>query len=334
MTSLAVSDLHLTDRPSDAYRWDLFRQLQDIVQERAVEELFILGDLTEFKDYHSSVLVNRLVGALCGLLTYPGLKAIHILKGNHDGLGPDTPYFGFLQQLPRCHFYVQPTKVGSRLFLPHTRDPDKDWARVFFGDVAQVFFHGTVTGACSETGAKLSGISLDWFKRCPPGTLVLAGDIHQPQKVGPVQYVGAPYPVRYGDEFEPRALLFGGRVKGVQSVPLEAPRKVTLRVQASGEIDGPALKAGDFVRVVLSLREAELGQFHELRAAVSAAAKEAGATLQNVQLDRVVEDKPEGPLFRIKSVARSPEDELRAYCRARNVQGTLLELGIELLSSD
>lgn len=332
MTSLAVSDLHLTDRPSDAYRWDLFPQLKDIIQKRAVEELFILGDLTEFKDYHSSVLVNRLVSALCGLLKDTGLETIHILKGNHDGLDPDTPYFGFLQQLPCCHFYAQPTKVGHRLFLPHTRDPDTDWSRVVFGDVAQVFFHGTVTGACSETGAKLSGISLDWFKRCKPGTLVLAGDIHQPQKVGPVQYVGAPYPVRYGDEFEPRAVLFGnGRT---ESVPLKAPRKVTLRVQASGEIDGPALKAGDFVRVVLSLREAELGQFHELRAAVSAAAKEAGATLQKVQLDRIVEDKPEGPLFRIKSVARSPEDELRAYCRARNVQGTLLELGLELLSSD
>lgn len=335
MKGLVVSDLHLTDRAADDYRWALFPQLSGISTNRGLTELFVLGDLTEFKDYHSSVLVNRLISSLYALRRTSKINEIHILKGNHDGLDPDTPYFDFLRRLPWCFFYTRPELVDRGrfryLFLPHTKDPDTDWKDVDWEAPTHIFFHGTVTGACSETGAKLSGMSLDWFKGSR--ATILAGDIHQPQKIGPVEYVGAPYPIRYGDEFEPRALVLDW-TKRPESVPLQAPRKVTLRVQASGEIVGPVLRKGDFVRVVLSLREAELGQFHDLKSIVSKTAKESGATLQKVQLEKIVEEEPGQPAFKLKSKARSPEDELRAYCRSKSVPKDLVQLGLELLSSD
>ena len=79
MLTLLTSDLHLTDRPNDAYRWDfLSKWLWGI----RFDSLVILGDLTEEKDCHSSVLVNgqpRLCGGFQPVLSILGPSSALLL---------------------------------------------------------------------------------------------------------------------------------------------------------------------------------------------------------------------------------------------------------------
>ena len=67
MNILLLADLHLTTTSRDEYRWKLFPWLYEAIIKNTVKYLFILGDLTESKNYHSAQLVNRIVDELCKL---------------------------------------------------------------------------------------------------------------------------------------------------------------------------------------------------------------------------------------------------------------------------
>ena len=79
MTWLFASDLHLSDRPKDRYRFGLFKWLAEQQQKHQITATFILGDITDRKDNHSAVLVNKTVNSLLTLK-----PPVYILKGNHD----------------------------------------------------------------------------------------------------------------------------------------------------------------------------------------------------------------------------------------------------------
>src|SRR6266496_3389195 len=139
-TRIIVSDLHLTDRPLDGYRWGLFPWLvsEIISKYSGLKELFILGDLTEAKDRHSATLVNLVVENIVRLYRGTGLHGITLLRGNHDGLG-DVAYFEFLRNFPFIKVITKPviepyglTKIA---LLPHTKNPTGDWAVVELGKI-------------------------------------------------------------------------------------------------------------------------------------------------------------------------------------------------------
>lgn len=338
--SLFISDLHLTDRVHDAYRWRVFEQCAELSRQHSVTELFVLGDLTEAKDYHSSRLVNKIVDSFYFLRKTSRINEIYFLKGNHDGLDPEHPYFHFLRRMPWASVFVEPTWVDkgkeTLLFLPHTRDPEKDWAGLEMGDASFIFLHGTVGGAVSETGQKMEGISLDWFKglRCT----ILAGDIHVPQKIGPVEYVGAPYPIRFGDVYQGRALGYidGKRVE----FPLENLRKHTLRLEGplvqSGKARWPGLRKGDQVTFVIVLSDSELGEWHERKKWCMDFCAAEGAVLLNVKLERKATAASTKPsLAAVKAAkVRTPEETLSLYCATRKVEAPLAKLGKQLLAEE
>ena len=58
---LLISDLHFTDKVQDEYRWDVFDFVRDYYNKTEDKNLIILGDLTDSKDHHSSILVNQIV---------------------------------------------------------------------------------------------------------------------------------------------------------------------------------------------------------------------------------------------------------------------------------
>lgn len=335
--ALLVSDLHLTDRPGDSYRWDLFAQLRDLSNEHGVTDLFVLGDLTEFKDYHSSRLVNRLVDSFYFLRKTSRVIEVHILKGNHDGLDPAYPYFSFMRRIPWAHFYAEPTWLefgtDSVLMLPHTRQPETDWKDLQLGEASHILLHGTVTGAVSESGQTLPGIPLDMFRGLRECT-ILAGDIHVPQVVGKtVEYVGAPYPIRFGDEFEPRALLVQGHT--LTSLPLHNIRKVTITVNALSLGDAfDTLREGDQVKVLIELTDSELGEFQQIKREVTEQVSIAKAVLSKVQLVHKQSAKPKLRGHSIAGLRRTPETEVREFCKRNALSEELEHVGLELLKEN
>jgi predicted phosphodiesterase len=327
MRALVVSDLHLTDRPQDFYRWGVFEQLAGLSKLHGVDTLLVLGDLTEFRDHHSSKLVNGVVDAFYGLRKTSRINEVYFLSGNHDYVRPDSPYFHFLRRLPWARFFVEPTRIElgqeTLLFLPHSKDPEKDWKDVQMGEANYIFLHGTMAGAVSETGMKLEGISSDWFKglRCT----ILAGDIHVPQKIGNVEYVGAPYPIRFGDTFQGRALYI--QDKGIIECPLNNIRKVTVRTE--GDLE--RVRKGDHVRYIIELADSEMGEWQERKKGAAAFCEARGAVLCKVQLERIATVEKKGGKPTIKLKTRTPEESLALYCRTQGVDAALTEIGHQLL---
>ncbi|HWY34909.1 MAG TPA: hypothetical protein VNX68_09695, partial [Nitrosopumilaceae archaeon] len=67
MSILITSDLHLTDKDRDEYRWGLFPWLKQQIISYKPTTLLFLGDTTDAKDRHSAKLTNRIVDCFTDL---------------------------------------------------------------------------------------------------------------------------------------------------------------------------------------------------------------------------------------------------------------------------
>jgi UDP-2,3-diacylglucosamine pyrophosphatase LpxH len=243
-----ISDLHLTANERDEYRWECLEWLRGLLAASHVPRLFILGDLTDAKDYHSSKLVNRVV-ELVQCFVASGLE-VWILRGNHDGIDPEYPYFRFLNSIDKVTFVHQPAIYDDVLFLPHERDSAAAWAEWDFSKVPTIFMHATLDGAVSENGMRLGGIDRALLKNATGK--IFSGDIHVPQTVGPVEYIGAPYHIRFGDSFVPRAVLFrhGKRMPDIKPPYM---KRFMFDINHPKELQATSASAGDQVKVRLHL---------------------------------------------------------------------------------
>lgn len=260
MTVLAISDLHLSAKSRDAYRFAVMERVAALLEQYKIDTLLILGDITEEKDYHPATLVNDIVDVVFSLSQF---CEVIILRGNHDYTQTDCPFFHFLRRLRRVR-WINAVKrleldIGQCLFLPHTREYKTDWANLPVG-VDWIFAHNTFEGAITEHGKRLSGIPLDALSTDVP---VISGDIHTPQTLGPVTYVGAPYTVDFGDEYEPRALLIDR--KGTTSIPLPGPQKRLLELSAGYDVRKMDLRSGDIIKVRYTLKLDEQDKWFAIR---------------------------------------------------------------------
>lgn len=240
MPVLLTADLHLTDNPRDRYRHDFMaKTLPNMVQKYNVQQLYVLGDLTEVKDNLGAELVNSIAGyfkALARLM--PG--GVFIICGNHDYARAAHPFFAFLRHLRNVIWVGKPTEFGEWLLLPHTNDYKKDW-KISFKDYKKVFCHQTFAGA--KVGARsMDGIPIDIF---PRGVKVYSGDVHVPQHFRPITYIGAPYTVDFGDDYKPRVILLRDDTEESYRVP--GPQKRLLDIKIGDKL--PAFDAADIIKV-------------------------------------------------------------------------------------
>ncbi len=264
------------------------------------------------------------------------LNEVFIIKGNHDGIDPRVPYFRFLNHVPWIRVFTEPTAltyVDKRVVvLPHTRDFVNDWGDVDLDSAQFILMHATVAGARSESGVGLeSELTADLFAGLRGK--ILAGDVHVPQRVGKVEYVGAPYPVRFGDSFTGRAIAFplGKRV----DVPLPNIQKAKLTLTHASEIkeQGKSLRQGDMLKVELALRESELGEWQEQKQLILRWCQKRGVVLAGVSLSRK-EVKKMRPVLLKATKQESHVDVLRRYCKQQGVDPAMFEIGRELLEEE
>jgi len=256
---MVVSDLHLTSKESDNYRWGLFPWIIDQVKQKGIKELYILGDITDSKDRHPSLLVNKLVGNLARVAMYIPIK---IIKGNHDYIDSDNPFMEFINHIPNIEFYsmwtVIDVKVSNKtnknvLFLPHTRNYSSDWAIIDFNTYDYIFMHQTVGGSKTANGFVLEeGINRNYF-----GRKVYSGDIHVPQSIGNVEYIGAPYPIRFGDSYKARTLMLDLFTGKEESLYFQTIKKEVIDLNVNDSIEDFELNAGDMVKLRIHLKKSE-----------------------------------------------------------------------------
>lgn len=327
MTALAIADLHLSEKQRDEYRFAVMERIATLIEKHKVSTLLILGDLTESKDYHPATLVNDVVDII---YSFSCLADVIILTGNHDYTQTDCPFFHFLRRFKRVRWINTPQKleldIGSCLFLPHTRDWETNWGDFLNLECDWVFAHNTFEGAETEHGKKLSGIPTDIF---PKGIPVISGDIHTPQELGPVTYVGSPYCVDFGDSFEPRALLL--KRKTTASIPLPGPQKRLIELADGYSLANIKAKKGDIVKVRYSLTPEEQPDWFAIKTRIKEQLMEKGIEVHLVQ--------PEMSQIAAKRVAikkaplKSDEHIVQEFGTQKKLLKPTLAIGMELLAT-
>ena len=274
MTTLLSSDWHFSNNPRDEYRFAWLKDdLRRKIKKYRVKKLFILGDLTEEKDRHCAELVNRIVEEIVDLSKR--VAEVIILSGNHDGLSTDCPFFMFLHLMPNITWISSPTVINSKdlgklLFLPHTRNYKRDWKKFNFKEFDWIFTHASFAGITTESGFKMNeGIPVSVF---PKTAKVISGDIHKPQKIGPVTYVGSPYTVDFGDDFIPRVLLLEGDT--MRSIKCRGPQKRLVNMCISDCVDEflvdckSDLTLGDILKVQVNLLQKSKANWAEIKSQI------------------------------------------------------------------
>jgi len=329
LPALLASDLHLTANPADEYRWGLFPWLANECIAEKAQTLVILGDLTDAKDYHPAELVNRTVRALAELSK--AVPRIVILMGNHDYLKSGDMFFQFLDALPGVEVLSKPTEDlldgEATLFLPHTKTPAKDWAGWDFSHFSYVFLHQTIKGAVASNGQKMDGEPLPKFG---PGR-TYSGDIHVPQVLGGVEYVGSPYHVHFGDRFKPRCVVID---KKHQAFDLHYPclSRFTMDVTSVDELARELADAapGDQIKVRMHLPESAKHEWRSISKFVPGVCAEREVVLCGLELvvskarKRVVTGDRPASLF-------DPRAAVYEFVEADALGGPLLDIGLECI---
>jgi DNA repair exonuclease SbcCD nuclease subunit len=266
MNKILISDLHLTDSARDVYRWDIFDWLERQVDKYRVKAVYILGDLTEKKDKHPSSVVNGLMNALGSLSLH---CEIVILKGNHDFIDEDNPFFGFVNMHPRIQFIREPFGYDSgekqgELFLPYTDTPEHDWYEIHFDSYHTVYMHQMVKGATFSnqhvTGEGVDGVKL----KCDMQAKIFSGHIHVPQTMTEgITYVGAPYSVYFGDHYEGRAMLMKDNGKCVDLEP-EFPRLWGVKIESIEDLNEHKIAPTDMLKVEINLPRSETHAYRDI----------------------------------------------------------------------
>lgn len=331
MKCLLTSDWHLTDNPRDEYRHQWQTELRKLIKENGVEDVLILGDLCEEKDRHSAVLVNRVVGHIHQLAK---LCKVTILMGNHDYAQVGNPFWAFLNTIDSVKFYNQIEnwpEPDSLLFLPHTRDWKKDWNLLDLHRYKLIFAHNTFEGADAGHGIKLSGIPTNIFA---DDAVVYAGDIHVPQTLGPVTYIGSPYTINFGDAFQPRVILLEG--KTVTPIPCQGPQKMVAEADYK---DGSLaftkssivnIVSGDIVQVRVFLHREDYPRWHEIVEEAHAWGKEKDVTVFQVRPE-VVDGKVGTAKNRRTMSARSDKEVFENYTKRMKIDAETVVAGEKLL---
>lgn len=291
----------------------------------------ILGDLTDAKDNHSAELVNRVVRAINSI----PVEEINILVGNHDWLKSGQEYFRFLSILPNVNYITQPcedkdVKSGrpSAFYLPYSKNPGKDWKDLDFSHYQYLFMHQTRPGAVASNGQKMDGEELPELN----AGKIYSGDIHVPQVCGPLEYVGSPYHVHFGDAFTPRCVLLekGGR-------PVDLHFKTISRLSATvssfEELTALKLRNRDQIKLTFELNESEKHEWLAIKRKALCYLESQGIDVHGLKL--VV--KKAGRRFVIASnhvgTNNTPVESIERFVAADELGGDVFDVAMEILES-
>lgn len=329
---MIVGDTHLTDNARDAYRFRLFDWLAKQQRKNETVATFLAGDITDAKDRHSATLVNKIVEGLLKLK-----PPVYIAMGNHDYRDPRNPFFKFLNHIEGIHFVTKPTviKAGKRMaVIPHYRkqnefDEAVDLVGSDNGVVPDSFLvHQTFAGAIAESGVLLNGLSASLIESLKPPLGVYAGDVHRPQTQGAVTYIGCPYHVRFGDDFNPRVFWVDQKGKK-SSLYFDAPFKWSLTVRDADDIaNNERLAEGDQVKLTVEVPREEMVDWKATRAAVLAACKKLKLEVHGIKLEVNTTKRRERISHKVSHDNTSTVED---FCRLERVSKRIRDAGIKII---
>jgi DNA repair exonuclease SbcCD ATPase subunit/DNA repair exonuclease SbcCD nuclease subunit len=319
---LLTGDWHLDDLPANEYRWRIFNFIEDAFCREPVKKIIIAGDLSDQKDRHSSILVNRVVSELTKITRF---VPIIFLPGNHDRPLEGPPFWEFLGHLDRLEFVDRPKLIDRALFLPHRANPKEEWEG--FDDLKKravaIVMHQTVSGA--REGDRIYQSSS--LPELPTDIPIYSGDIHTPQKIGNVTYIGAPHAIKFGDDYPYRMILVDESFQFVKEIRLPGISKKVIAVRSPEDLAKAPVEKGDQIKIRVALKPSDLSEWKIFEEEIHRWAQKELINLISIETEIPI---PETSSSRMPLL--SPEREFAEFCAERELGELLQELGLDCLS--
>lgn len=323
---LLVADTHFDDSPDNEYRWGVFPKIQEWVraQKKTQPVVGFLGDLTDKKDRHTGELVNRMLEEMESLTAAGAI--IRALKGNHDDPVNGVPYWTLLSRLDNVSFLTRPfLDNGGQLWLPFTRDPT-EWDFSKWSKAKVIFMHDTVVG----TMVKGRALGNQKLPPLPTHIPIYSGDIHDPQTIGNFTYVGAPHPVRFGDDHECRMLEIDDHTYEItRAIPTYAKRKSVITVRSLDDLVKHNLSPGDQIRVRMHVQASRVEQWSEDERELLEWAAKAGVYIASVEA--MFETGKRSEADTSAELPNDPDAVYDEFCQSEGLTGDIYNAGRELM---
>jgi hypothetical protein len=222
------------------------------------------------------------------------------------------------------HFIENPNILHNCLFLPHSRNPAKEWPPHFFKmKYKAILMHQTVKGA-RDGATTLEGEPLPDL---PTDIPIYSGDVHVQQKIRNINYIGAPHPVRYGDSYPCRMLLLReDDLTIAKEIKLNPIQKTIIEITSLDDLKKLKLRKADQVRIRFSMPGANLSEWPKIEQALEKWANKAGVEMASLEPVLVM-----GPKVESYNQWGNAEEVLRMFAASEGIEGDLLDVGLELL---
>jgi DNA repair exonuclease SbcCD nuclease subunit len=320
MRTLITGDLHFSHNPRDAYRFGFMKWFRKLARDRKPDRIIIAGDLTEEKDRHPSKLVNEVVDHVHALAQ---IAPVIALEGNHDYKDEGHAFFKFLRRIENTRWIAKPTALDDGvLLLPHTNDYKNCWGDIDMAQYPTIVCHQTFNGANVGFGRGLDGIPLDVL---PRKSTTFCGDVHVPQEMEQLVYIGAPYHVDFGDDYEARVIECNGR-EWVSVDTSTLPQKRAFNITRPADLNRQVWNKGDLIQITVEVDD--MSDWPTLRDNIQGMCGERGL--------RVWAIKPKVMKKAVRrqhkvADARSDLDVLKAFGRRHGLSTAIMKRGEKLL---
>lgn len=327
MNLILTADTHFTDKPIDDYRWNLFPFLSEQIKKYDVQHLYILGDLVDVKDRFTGDFINFLVDRFTELRK---IVEIYILAGNHDKPLYE-PYFWEFLNKAGIRYLTKPDGVYGILLLPFSNnavDEWKEWLRDY--PAKSIFMHQTVEGAVVEDGRHIPSNPYP-LPKLPDNIPIFSGDVHRPQEISNLVYVGAPYPVRFSENWNTRVILIkDDDFKNPISIPVPTIRRAILDISSYNEIGHYFFKPGDQLKIRYQLNANDLGLYPEEETRIKNWAQQNGIMLVSLEPSLVGEGIKSETAEKLDLMPA--EDVMKAFAKQENLSEDVIKVGVEILN--
>ena len=245
-----------------------FDKVFETCREHQITTIFHLGDFFDNRRQIPVEVISRVKSMFLDRLVEEGIE-MHIVLGNHDVTYRNTNRVNSLEAIFEPHYndrikiYTHPTYLlhlneGVRIgLIPWITEENREECLQFMEETkAEILMgHFEIEGFAyiANSSIKSRGLSQSIFKRFD---MVLSGHYHVGSQIGNITYLGAPYPMNWGDVDDPKCfhVLDLGEKK---LIPILNEDSVYVKIQYSGTKpsgDDWSWIEGKFVRLIVTSR--------------------------------------------------------------------------------
>jgi hypothetical protein len=167
--------------------------------------------------------------------------------------------------------------------------------------------------------------------KLPEGIPIFSGDVHRPQTILGITYVGAPYPIKFNETWDNRIILIENEdFKNYKSIPVDIMKRAILDISSSDELKFIKYKPGSQLRIRYKLTGSQLTKWPVEEDIIRTWCKTLGVNL--VSLEAMFEGnglKPDVTSDQIELMP--PEEIIKMFCKEEKLSDGILDMGLSLL---